>query len=321
VIEQNMTVTDDWVIDTYGKEIAKKLMDRAEHQEFIKAVNEDGTLTVLRLDQRKITRLKYHPPTFVHKTDDWGQDHVTDEVYANAIWKGLLEDDTVMPLQEDFVRENFGSRFVEECKRLGPKKFVDIPVGSSKSSLMKLFPKLRREEAPPVKFMQGEVDRCVFSSLASAFVSTAIPDLMRVAKILQDKSTLLSGRTNCLHMSKEIVAKYVKWLQPKRLPRSFDWENDMNDYMFIVGNIKDSSNCCQHAVSIFRNWIYDSNEPFALPLSQESLDCCTWDIQDGEIHETSSFVGFSDGWIFQEHDMKKKKVLDMFTNAKNVKHA
>jgi hypothetical protein len=186
---------------------------------------------------------------------------------------------------------------------------------------MKLFPKLRREEAPPVKFMQGEVDRCVFSSLASAFVSTAIPDLMRVAKILQDKSTLLSGRTNCLHMSKAIVAKYVKWLQPKRLPRSFDWENDMNDYMFVVGNIKDSSNCCQHAVSIFRNWIYDSNEPFALPLSQESLDCCTWDIQDGEIHETSSFVGFSDGWIFQEHDMKKKKILDMFTNAKNVKQA
>jgi hypothetical protein len=29
-----MSVTDDWVIDNYGKDIARKLMDRAEHQEF-----------------------------------------------------------------------------------------------------------------------------------------------------------------------------------------------------------------------------------------------------------------------------------------------
>ena len=45
----------------------------------------------------------------------------------------------------------------------------------------------------------------------------------------------------------------------------------MNDYMFVVGVIQDSTNSCQHAVTIFYNWIYDSNEPFALPLSQEVL--------------------------------------------------
>jgi hypothetical protein len=28
---ETMSVTDDWVIDTYGKDIARKLMDRAEH--------------------------------------------------------------------------------------------------------------------------------------------------------------------------------------------------------------------------------------------------------------------------------------------------
>ena len=84
----------------------------------------------------------------------------------------------------------------------------------------------------------------------------------------------------------------------------------MNDYMFVVGKIKDSTNCSQHAVTIFRNWIYDSNEPFALPLSQQSLDCCTWDIQDGVVVAQSSFVSFYDGWIFQEPEEKKKKVLD-----------
>ena len=40
------------------------------------------------------------------------------------------------------------------------------------------------------------------------------------------------------------------------------------------------------------------------------------------IHEASSFVKFIDGWIFQELEMKKKKVLDMvFARAMNVKHA
>ena len=95
----------------------------------------------------------------------------------------------------------------------------------------------------------------------------------------------------------------------------------MNDYMFVVGVIKDSTNSCQHAVTIFRNWIYDSNEPFALPLSQESLDCCTWDIKDGVIRDHSTFVCFSDGWIFKEPEEKKKKVLDMCARAKNVNQA
>jgi hypothetical protein len=129
---------------------------------------------------------------------------------------------------------------------------------------------------------------------------------VKVSIILQNKSNRLSGGTKCLDVAMRIVTENVKWLQPKRLPKTFNWENDINDYMFVLGVIQDSTNCCQHAVTIFRNWIYDSNEPFALPLSQESLDCCTWDMKDGVIHEHSSFVSFSDGWIFKEHQMKKK---------------
>jgi hypothetical protein len=89
--------------------------------------------------------------------------------------------------------------------------------------------------------------------------------------------------------------------------------------MVFVGVIQDSTISCQHAVTIFRNWIYDSNEPFALPLSKESLDCCTWDIKDGVIHEASLFVSFCDGWIFKERELKKKKFLDMCAPAMDVK--
>jgi hypothetical protein len=319
VIEQNIRVSDDWVIDTYGKELTKKLMDRGEHEEFIKPVNEDGRPIVLKLDQRQIHRVKYYPAKLVHKTDDQGEDDMMPEVYAKASWNALLDDGTVVPVQEELLREQFGSRFMEECKRLGQKKFVHIPVGSCRSSLMTVFPKLKCEKAPPIKFMQGQKDSCVFSSLASALYNTGIRDLVRVAIILQDKSRMMAGGTLCLNKAKTIVTENAKWLQPQRLPKKFDWIIDMNDYMFVVGVIKDSTNSCQHAVTIFRNWIYDSNEPFALPLSQESLDCCTWDVKDGGvIRADSSFVSFSDGWIFKEPEEKKNKVLDICARAENV---
>jgi hypothetical protein len=96
------------------------------------------------------------------------------------------------------------------------------------------------------------------------------------------------------------------------MPKKFEWKSDTNrDYMFFVGMMKDSTGSCQHAVTIFRKWIYDSNEPFALPLSKESLDICTWSIKGGKVEESSMFVSFVDGWIFQENESKKEKMLNL----------
>jgi hypothetical protein len=105
----------------------------------------------------------------------------------------------------------------------------------------------------------------------------------------------------------EIVDEKVKWLQSKRMKKTFQWERDINEYMFVVGVMMDSTGSCQHVVTIFRNWIYDSNKPFALPLSKENLDCCTLTVKDGTVQEASLFVSFLKGWIFQENESKKKK--------------
>jgi hypothetical protein len=309
-IEQQLSVTDDWVMDTYGKEIAKKLIDREDHDGFMTTKTQDGVLTGIPLDKRKITRVKYYPPSFFHKTSKTGCDKVTDEVCAKEMWRGMLSDGTVHNITEEAVIEQFGRRFVKECKALGNRKFVPIPVGNCKSSVIAMMPHLRCENAPPVQFQQGQSASCVVSSLASAFYHTSIPTLVRVARILQKQSSRVSGSSIGLKTAKCIVEEHVRWLQPKRIPRNFNWEKDITQYMFVVGVIKDSTGCCQHAVTIFRNWIYDSNEPFALPLSKESLDCCTWDIQDGAVDVASSFVGFCEGWIFQTMRTDMRKVLD-----------
>jgi hypothetical protein len=185
-----VSVTDDWVIDTYGKDIARKLMDCAEHQEFIEALNQDGVFARVKLDQRNICRVKYCPEKYVHVTDDKGIEHVTDEVHVKAMWKGLLDNGTITDLNEGVVSQ-FGQWLVNECKTLASRNFVDIPIGSCRSSVMEICPGLRCDNAPPVKFMQGENDSCVFSSLASAFHQTCIPDLLLAA--------------NCLHVSHMVL--------------------------------------------------------------------------------------------------------------------
>jgi hypothetical protein len=56
-----MTVTDDWVFDTYGKEIAQMIIDRGQHREFITPLDAKGQLVMVPFEDQKITRVKYVP--------------------------------------------------------------------------------------------------------------------------------------------------------------------------------------------------------------------------------------------------------------------
>jgi hypothetical protein len=159
------------VIDTYGTNLAHRLIDRDEHQEFMQPLDKDGNIVVLKLDDRIITRVKYLPAKYAHYKDKQGTDVVSDQICAQSTWKGLLEDGTVLTLREEVVLQQFGIRFVNECKTLGTSKFVGIPVGSSRSSLMTCFPVLRKDEAPPVKFMQGDIDHVSLAHLHLHFIT------------------------------------------------------------------------------------------------------------------------------------------------------
>ena len=228
LIEEQIVVTDDWVLDTYGKEFANKLIDREDHDRFIKTVTADGVLAVIPLDSHNITRrVKYQPPSFYHKESETGCDLITNEVCAEGRWVGLLGDGSVKVIEEEIVSAQFGLRFVKECKELGGRKFVPIPIGNCKSLVIAMMPQLRCVNAPPVKFQQGPIDSCVLSSLASAFYHTNIPDLVRVASLLQKRSFAVAGLSVGMNTAKCIVEEHVRWLQPRRIPKTFNWEKDI----------------------------------------------------------------------------------------------
>ena len=118
----------------------------------------------------------------------------------------------------------------------------------------------------------------VLTSLASAFHSTGIEELQAVAYILHTETEQLSGSMGAIIHAKDIVQQHAQWLQPKKVPFNLDCLKDMNNYMFVLCVLKDSGNSSQHAVTIFCNWVFDSNEPYALPLCKHSLDLCSWGV-------------------------------------------
>ena len=293
---EELIVPDQWVSDIYGHEILGKLVDRAANNDFVpcRPTRRKGMKQPLvQIEtQRPIKRVKY-----------------VKEPEMDGRWLGMQEDGRVITLEESFVENNFDDRFVEECKKLGNNKFVGIPIGSARSSVMSILPSLHCEGAPRIKYTQDDTDSCVFKSLASAFHCTGIESLMEVANILVMRSKVLSGGVRSMKKAKKIVEEHVKWLQPKKLWKTFDWEKDMTRNMFVLAVLEDSRGSRQHAVTLFRDWIFDCNEPYALRLTKQNLDTCTWDVKDGRIVDDSLFVSFCEGWIFHEPETKKKKTL------------
>ena len=134
---------------------------------------------------------------------------------------------------------------------------------------------------------------------------------MQAANILVMRSKVLLGGITSMYKAKKIVQEHVTWLQPKKLWKSFNWETDMMRNMFVLAVLEDSQGSQQHAVTLFRDWIFNSNEPYALRLNKQNLDMCTWDVMDGTIVDDSLFVSFCGGWVFHEPEEKKKKRLNL----------
>ena len=304
VQEYAMHVTNEWVWNTYGETLMKKLMDRAENNEFLlPPTNNEGTLATVKINNDKVVRLKYVP----EKIKEIKDGKVTMKKVLKAKWKAKLDSGQETIVNEEYVSSNFGDRFTEECKRLGDKRYLPIPVGSSRSSVLPFVPNLQHANAPKIKYQQGDHDTCVFSSLASALYYTGISKLKELANDIHQRSKKISGGINSLPLLRKIVEERASWLACNKVKGNFNWEKDLNANMILVGVMQDSEGSCQHAVTIYKRWVFDSNEKVALPLCRESLDCCTWEVRGGKVTRYSTFVKFIKGWIFYEKENKKRK--------------
>jgi hypothetical protein len=169
-----IVVDEDWVYDTYGKDVAARLVDCEEYNAFMTVTTKEGGNGSFIVNDRKIVRVCYNEDL--------------------NIWVGLLEDGvTFEELKQSDVKQQLREWFVHECKYLGSRKFVPVPVGSIHQSIMNLVPEMRVDGAPAVKFMKRDKHTCVFSSFASALHSTGNANLQKLAQRLHATGTQHEG--------------------------------------------------------------------------------------------------------------------------------
>ena len=75
----------------------------------------------------------------------------------------------------------------------------------------------------------------------------------------------------------------------------------MDQYDLFVSIIKGSDDINNHAIGIYNNWIFDSNESVAIPLCQEGLNYCASTKGVG-----NQFVSFTGGFFFQKNSKKRR---------------
>jgi len=254
----------------------------------------------LEVIERQISRIKYDT-----MKDKWfGIEREADPNDANAAPE-------IVALDFRWIRQNFSDAEIKQFQQRalnGTKKFLQVPVGDR----IEVIPTMDTSMNPPIQFQNNESSICAFASLSSALYHL---DYKTEANNLMDMIDGFGvGRESGVEMQFVIKSVFVDQnsafeqlrfdFTASKLPRGFDIlnaERNPLDIFFIV--IQQSDNHASHAVAILGDFIFDCNTKFALPMTQEGLDCCCGSVA------TFDYVWF--GYHIQRNQkfMGKKSIL------------
>jgi hypothetical protein len=229
------------------------------------------------------------------------------------VWWAKLSDRHEKVVTKEELVALFGSKFVAEVLARGKSystctKYIDVPVGAVREARLGGSPTLTVPGAPIVFHQQGTLDTCVFSSMASALYFSG---QRQAASFVQNAAKGHAG-ANAKSLFSDLVRVVrqteVRFLEIKALPPAFDWKNDLKPNMIVAGSLEGSDGSVHHAVTLFRGWIFDSNEKHAIPLGKEGLDFCTQTDEEVMVSGcgASTFCGFKHGMIFVDNTKKSK---------------
>jgi hypothetical protein len=202
-------------------------------------------------------------------------------------------------LEEEWVVENINPMIVQtvqEKARMDQTKFIRIPVGNSRPVISTKDIK----KNPVVEYTENGTDTCLFTSLSSVLhfmeyedVAFQIDELKIdfMKNHYKDDFEIIMGVIVCFVQQKSY--DYFRTNYDFRRIKSPITMNlistcqQMQETMYHVV-LRSDDGAQNHAVCIYKNWIFDGNFSNALPLSKESLDrCCD-----------SNFVGIAQGYYY-----------------------
>jgi hypothetical protein len=260
-----------------------------EYSLFIGRQSEGDQYMSLRLNSKQICSIKYY-----HESNTF-------------VGKCILPDDTfeTTEVSEEWVKENFPPRFIEEVKKFGNlrKHFINVPPGKRSKR-----PKRRSHvdnSTPRCLFKQESESTCATSSMACAMAFLGYQD--EAAAVFQFGEKDANNETST-ESSSRILERMIQFIQRnlksfnralghKKLPRDHDIliPGEKNNLCIVV--LRSADGATNHAVATVNEWIFDANEDYAMPLSQDSLnECCC-----------SRFISIAYGYNFAPYRRREFK--------------
>jgi len=269
----------------------------------------DGPAEFVQVEQMETT-CRIHRWEVMKEVKHWPGRTTTKKRYDNGIriypdgagatlsekFTGMLAHGLTVDLEESYVTKTFGKEFVLALRALTSKgRYVDIPVGSAKMSMLDKFPGLRLKAEPTMKYQQGQQETCLYSSFASVLYYIGYKDS---ANVIQQKAVGATegGGVNSLKTLSNLVRQLseIKFMRTQKIKPGIDWKIDLGRDKVLSAVLRSENGGVNHGVTIFGGYVFDSNEEQALPLCTESLDyCCSC------YPSIFKFVRFHKGVIFE----------------------
>ena len=227
--------------------------------------------------------------------------------YHEGRWSVLYTDGTTsQDINENFLNNEFSDEFVNLVRTAGASKYIPTPTGANKESHLHKWPQLIIPNAPKVKYMQEEKsDMCISKALSSVLQYAGFNEIANsINRTFVDRKDCFQGSDPNFKKIAEYAKNHLpKWLQyhSKKI-HTIKWTKIRQFDIFVAG-ILGNDRVGNHAVAIYNNWIFDSNEKIAIPLCKDGLDYCV----STKVNKFE-FQSFTSGFFFRERSGSRIKL-------------
>jgi len=129
---------------------------------------------------------------------------------------------------------------------------------------------------PDVKYKQGIRATCMFESMASALWYLNLRRTAAMVHAQAHKSIKAGDNSAMLRLMTEVLRKNEPWLAESWTVYGDGKLDPFKNQSRLptIAILESMDGACNHAVTFVGDWIFDSNEEKALPMSTEALNRC-----------------------------------------------
>jgi hypothetical protein len=207
------------------------------------------------------------------------------ESVKEPYFQGTLADGTYLRLEDEYVRDNFPTSFVDKVVEKGSEgkshAFIHVPPGAPRTDDGH---EMMDRRLPRIKYRQSGQSTCLFSSVASALFYLGVTNIaQKIACEAPKYAADAVAATESWRALLRIMGESCRFLIPEKLQlKAFDVLRDISEYPTVM-TLEAVDGGTQHAVTVVGKYIFDANCVRVLPLTTKSLDyCCSTDSTKGK---------------------------------------